>query len=111
MTATIKAVPNGSKTTAPAEPERKSGMAYVREAEAYHLASLAHDAAFEGERICNTLSRQASETYLRSNDAAPEPESDTWAREGERSRLIDEAARCLDTAQHYLRSLLGDPPF
>jgi hypothetical protein len=113
MTTTAKAASNGSKTatTATAEPERKSGMAYVRDAEAYHLASLAHDAAYEAERLCSTLYRETSDAYTRTIKDDGEPEPDSWVQADQRTRLIEEAVRCLDTAQHYLRSLVSEPPF
>ena len=44
MTAPAKTASNGTKPV----PERISGMARVREAQSYHLASLAHDAALRG---------------------------------------------------------------
>src|SRR5262249_60849489 len=56
---TAKAASNG--TTGPAgTPERISGVRRVRDAQVYHLASLAHDAAFEAEHLCNDIYRAAS---------------------------------------------------
>ena len=59
MTAPVKAASNGAETTEPA-PQRKTGMAHVHEAEAYHTATLAHDAAFEAERLCSDIYRAVS---------------------------------------------------
>ena len=58
---TSTATSNGSTDPASA-PERISGVTRVRDAQVYHLASLAHDAAFEAERLCNDIYRAASPT-------------------------------------------------
>ncbi len=107
MTAPAKAARNGTTTTASA-PERKSGIVLVPDAEVYHLASVARDAAFEAERLCSAIHRTASEVYLKHED---EP-GDHWAQAAERDRQAEEALRCLDTAQRYLRQLIsGQSPF
>ena len=50
MTAPAKTAGNGTKPASDdTKPERISGMARVREAQTYHLSSLAHDAAFDTE--------------------------------------------------------------
>ena len=90
-----------------AEPEPKTGIACVRDAEVYHLACVARDAAFEAERLCTAIQRAASDTYLRDNGEA----ADSWLQANERDRQAEEALRCLETAQHYLRSLTSEPPF
>lgn len=105
---TAKAASNGSSTPAPA-PERISGVTRVQEAQAYHLASVAHDAAFEAERLCNDIYRAASDSYQ-------------WGRDGEATaraaladpamiRKAEEAVTCLATAVLYLTGLFhGDLP-
>ena len=109
MTATAKAASNGSKPTPPA-PERKSGLAYVREAEAYHTASVAHDAAFEAERLCSDIYRTASGVYLQRDNVS---EAAQALADPGMQRKVREAFDCLDAAQDYLRHLMvvGEPPF
>jgi hypothetical protein len=109
MTATAKAASNGSTDTTPA-PERKTGMARIREAELYHTVSVVNDAAFEAERLCNEIYRAVTGAYLRDggtvSDAA-ETADDPHYRD-----KAHEALRCLSAAQEYLRTLIGDvPPF
>ena len=109
-TATTKAAANGSQLTAPdPAPERLTGMALVEQAQVYHLANIARDAAYEAERLCEDIYHAASDTYLRhdtSHDAAP-------ALTGPALRdKASEAIRCLVAAENYLRSLTaGEPPF
>ena len=71
MTAPAKSASNGTKPA----PDRTSGMARVREAQSYHLSSLAHDAAFEAERLCSQIYRTASDgySYLREPAATGAP--------------------------------------
>jgi hypothetical protein len=106
-TTTTKAAVNGSEQT-PAEPERATGMALVEQAQAYHLASIAHDAAYEAERLCNDIYRAASSAYLRHGDRDA-----VQAITGPAMRdKVSEAVRCLVSAENYLRSLTaGEPPF
>ena len=70
MTAPAKTARNGTITAA--APERKTGMAHVHEAEAYHTATIAHDAAFEAERLCNDIYRAVSGAYLRDGGTVSE---------------------------------------
>jgi hypothetical protein len=108
MTATTSAASNGGTTPASA-PERASGMARVKAAEAYHMASVAHDAAFEAERLCNQIYRAASDAYLRDVTEATAAEAVGSAAMRDN---ITEALRCLVAAENYLRSLgAGEPPF
>ena len=66
MTTTAKAASNGSPDPATtAAPERITGMARVKEAEAHHISSVAHDAAYEAERLAYAIYRAASDAYLR----------------------------------------------
>jgi hypothetical protein len=108
MTTTASAAGNGGKNPDGA-PERASVIARVQDAEAYHMASVAHDAAFEAERLCNQIYRAASDAYLRdvTGAAAAEAVGSTAMRDN-----ISEALRCLVTAENYLRSLgCDEPPF
>jgi hypothetical protein len=109
MTTTAKAASNGGTPTAPV-PERKSGLAYVREAEAYHVASVAHDAAFEAERLCNEIYCTASGGYLGRGD---DNEAVQALTSPEMQRKVREAFDCLDAAQEHLRHLMAcdEPPF
>jgi hypothetical protein len=104
---TAKATSNGN--TGPAStPERISGVTRVRDAQVYHLASLAHDATFEAERLCNDIYRAASDARFgdsgSGNTAEPlDPQAMTAKAE--------EAVLCLVTAVLYLTDLfIGDLP-
>jgi hypothetical protein len=108
MTAPAKAASNGSKDT-PAKPERKTGMAFVREAVAYHTANVAYDAAFEAERLCNEIYRTASGAYLR--DGGSVSEAAQALSDPDMQRKIQEARDCLYAAQDHLRFLADEPPF
>ncbi len=109
MTAPVKAASNGSKPTSPA-PERKTGMAYVREAEAYHVATVAHSAAFEAERLCNDIYRTASDAHFGRDDSN---QAVTDLTSPEMQHKVREAFDCLDAAQEHLRHLMAcdEPPF
>jgi hypothetical protein len=103
MTATAKAASNGTKPPA-AAPERLNGVAHVQEAQAYHLVSVAHDAVFEAERLCNEIYRAASDAYLPSSgvsNAAGVLTDPAMAAKAE------EAVACLATAVLYLTDLFG----
>src|SRR5215475_3310358 len=104
---TANAASNGS--TGPAgTPERISGVTRVREAQVYHLASLAHDAAFEAERLCNDIYRAASDARF------GDPRSDAAAAPLDHQAMTtkaEEAVLCLVTAVFYLTDLFtGDLP-
>jgi hypothetical protein len=104
---TAKAVSNGG--TGPAgTPERISGVTRVRDAQVYHLASLAHDAAFEAERLCNDIWRAASDARFgdpgSGNARGPLDHQAMTAK-------AEEAVLCLVTAVLYLTDLFtGDLP-
>jgi hypothetical protein len=102
MTTTAKAASNGSTDTA-TPPERLTGMARVEDAMAYHLASVANAAAYEAERLCNDIHRVTSGAYL-SATKVPEA-SDTLASPASQQK-INEALRCLEIVQQYLRFLM-----
>jgi hypothetical protein len=106
---TISTASNGTKAPASA-PERLHGMARVEDAMTYHLASIAHDAACEAERLCNDIYHAASDGYLRSSSADDTaPEGTGKPSQGDQ---ITEAIRCLTAAQDFLRQLNGyQPPF
>jgi hypothetical protein len=108
MTSTIKAASNGSASAAAGKPERASGITRVQESEAYHAASVAHDAAFEAERLCNDIYRVASDAYLRDSGTS---EAAAVLRDQVTLDKIQEAISCLAVAGQYLRDLLGEPPF
>lgn len=101
-TTTAKAASNGKASSAA---ERKAGMAYVQEAVAYHLASVAHDAAFEAERLCNDIYRAVSGAYLR--DGRKVSEAAEAAMSDDTLLKADDASRCLNAALAYLRQLAG----
>jgi hypothetical protein len=89
-------------------PERISGVTRVRDAQVYHLASLAHDAAFEAERLCNDIYRAASDARFGDpgSGGAPAP-LDHQAM----TAKAEEAVACLVTAVLYLTDLFtGDLP-
>lgn len=99
---TAKAASNGSSTPAPA-PERISGVTRVQEAQAYHLASVAHDAAFEAERLCNDIYRAVADARF-----GDSPASTTEALTDPATiRKAEEAVTCLATAVLYLTDLFG----
>jgi len=77
MTTTTTAVSNGSTDTPTGRPERLTGMAQVREAEAYHTASVMHDAIFEADRLCSAIYRAVTDAYL---SRIREDQADTEAR-------------------------------
>jgi hypothetical protein len=103
---TTKSASNGS--TSAAKPERVSGMTRVQESEAYHAASIAHDAAFEAERLCNDIYRVASDVYLRDSGTS---EFAAVLRGQAMLDKVQEAISCLAVAGQYLRDLLAEPPF
>ena len=98
---TANAASNGGTGPAPA-PERISGVTRVRDAQVYHLASLAHDAAFEAERLCNDIYRAASDARFgdpgSGNAAAPLDHQAMTAK-------AEEAVTCMVTAVLYLSDL------
>jgi hypothetical protein len=103
---TAKAASNGG--TGPAGTERISGVTRVRDAQVYHLASLAHDAAFEAEHLCNDIWRAASDARFGdpgSGDAPAPLDHQAMTAQAE------EAVLCLVTAVLYLTDLFtGDLP-
>ena len=102
MTATTTAAGNGSTKAAP---KRTTGIARIKEAQAYHLASLVHDAAFEGERLCNDIYRTASDAYLRDGNASSISQAAAALAEPAIRDTIDEAIECLNAAVSQLISL------
>jgi hypothetical protein len=116
MTTTITAARNGSTETATGKPERLTGMAQVREAEAYHTASVMHDAIFEADRLCSAIYRAVTEAYLsRIREDQADPEAPSAAETAASPEVRDQAAealRCLYTAQSHLQQLTSyEPPF
>ena len=106
MTTTDKAASNGK---APADkPERINGVARVQEAQAYHLISVAHDAVYEAERLCNEIYRAASDAYLRDTGASNAADVLT---DPAMAGKAEEAVLCLATAVLYLTDLFcGSQP-
>ena len=116
-TTTTAAAGNGSTETAAAgKPERLTGMAQVREAEAYHTASVMHDAIFEADRLCSAIYRAVTDAYLtRVREDQADAEARTAAETADSPEVRGQAAealRCLYSAQTYLQSLTSyEPPF
>lgn len=108
MTTTAKAAGNGSTTTATV-PQRLSGMARVQEGDAWRLASIMHDAAFEAERLCDEIYRAVSGAYRPQGDST----ATKVAASSETRDKAHEARRCLHAAVNFLNALIGDgePPF
>jgi hypothetical protein len=117
MTTTTTATGNGSTdtTTTNGKPERLTGMAQVREAEAYHTASVMHDAIFEADRLCSVIYRAVTDAYLTRIQDQADPEASTAAETADSPEVRGQAAealRCLYAAQTYLQSLTSyEPPF
>jgi hypothetical protein len=117
MTTTTTAAGNGSADTATAgKPERLTGMAQVREAEAYHTASVMHDAIFEADRLCSAIYRAVTDAYLtRIREDQADAEARTAAETAASAEVRDQAAealRCLYSAQSHLQQLTSyEPPF
>ena len=116
MTTTTTATGTGSTDTPAGKPERLTGMAQVREAEAYHTASVMHDAIFEADRLCSAIYRAVTDAYLarvREDQADPEALSAAETADSPEVRgQAAEALRCLYSAQTYLQSLTNyEPPF
>jgi hypothetical protein len=116
MTTTTTATGNGGTITTTGKPERLTGMAQVREAEAYHTASVMHDAIFEADRLCSAIYRAVTDAYLtRVRGDQADPEARTAAETADSAEVRGQAAealRCLYSAQTYLQSLTSyEPPF
>ena len=116
MTTTTTATGNGGTDTATGTPERLTGMAQVREAEAYHTASVMHDAIFEADRLCSAIYRAVADAYLtRIREDQADVEAPSAAETAASAEVRDQAAealRCLYSAQTYLQSLTSyEPPF
>jgi len=110
MTSTATAAPSGSTSTA-TRPERLSGMAAVRQARAYHEASIMHDAAYEAERLCNDIYRAVSDAYMdRTGTSTSTSTSTAVLDDPVTQKKIRDALQCLASAQQWLFSLGGDEP-
>jgi hypothetical protein len=108
MTTTTTATGNGSTDTPAGRPERLTGMAQVREAEAYHTASVMHDAIFEADRLCSAIYRAVADAFLARAEDRADTETlsaaETAASPGVRDQAA-EALRCLYSAQNHLQQL------
>jgi hypothetical protein len=117
MTTTTTTASNGSTDIAvTGKPERLTGMAQVREAEAYHTASVMHDAIFEADRLCSAIYRAVTDAYLnRVREDQAGAEARTAAETAASAEVRDQAAealRCLYSAQSHLQQLTSyEPPF
>ena len=116
MTTTTTAVSNGSTDTPTAgKPERLTGMAQVREAQAYHTASVMHDAIFEADRLCSAIYRAVTDAYLLRIEDQADTETRSAAETAASAEVRDQAAealRCLYSAQSHLQQLTNyEPPF
>jgi hypothetical protein len=117
MTTTTTVAGNGSTdTTTTGKPERLTGMAQVREAEAYHTASVMHDAIFEADRLCSAIYRAVTDAYFKRTgedqaDGDVRTATDTASSPEVRDQAA-EALRCLYSAQSHLQQLTNyEPPF
>ena len=91
-------------------------MAQVREAEAYHTASVMHDAIFEADRLCAAIYRAVADAYLKDvrKNADGDGRSATETADSPEIRgKAEEAMNCLQAAERYVRRLLTghDTPF
>ena len=115
MTTTTTAASNGSTDTPAGKPERLTGMAQVREAEAYHTASVMHDAIFEADRLCSAIYRAVTDAYLTRIEDQADTETRSAAETAASAEVRDKAAealRCLYSAQSHLQQLTNyEPPF
>jgi hypothetical protein len=116
MTTTTTAASNGGTDTTTEKPERLTGMAQVREAEAYHTASVMHDAIFEADRLCSAIYRAVTDAYLtRLREDQADPAAPSAAETASSAEVRDQAAealRCLYSAQTHLQQLTNyEPPF
>ena len=115
MTTTTTADSNGSTNTPTGKPERLTGMAQVREAEAYHTASVMHDAIFEADRLCSAIYRAVTDAYLLRIEDRADTETRSAAETAASAEVRDQAAealRCLYSAQSHLQQLTNyEPPF
>ena len=102
MTASAKTGSNGTKPES--APERTCGLDRIQDARSYHLASLAHTAAFEAEHLCSQIYRTASERHLRDTGAAEEPNVADDLAMGD---IASEAVSCLAAAVAYLTDLFA----
>ncbi len=111
MTAT-KAASNGSTATTAAKGKRLSGMARIREGEIYHAASIMHDAIYEADRLCSEIYQVISDAYFKRNQDDTEVRTLTEITDSTPvQQQIDEALRCLSSAQTFLEKLTSEPPF
>jgi hypothetical protein len=97
MTTTTTPASNGSTDTpATGKPERLTGMAQVREAEAYHTASVMHDAIYEADRLCSAIYRAVTDAYLtRVREDQADPEARTAAETADSPEVRGQAAEAL----------------
>ena len=114
-TTTTAAATRTTDTATTANPERLTGMAQVREAEAYHTASVMHDAIFEADRLCSAIYRAVTDAYLTRVQDQADPEAGTAAETADSPEVRGQAAealRCLYAAQTHLQQLTSyEPPF
>jgi len=109
MTAPAKAASNGKDSAS--TPQPKTGLVYVQDSIGYHLANIAHDAAYEATSLCMDIYRAASDAHTR-NAPVGSQDAQVLADPGIQLK-IKEAFDCLDLAQEYLHRLMArnDPPF
>ena len=121
MTTTVEAASNGSTitdqaTVATGQPERITGMAQVREAEAYQAASVMNLAMSEAERLCGEVYRAVSDAYFKDVRKNADSDGRTAVQTAESPEIrgkATEALNCLHVAEQYVRRLLAgsEPPF
>ena len=89
------------KTTGNDSAKPPSGMARVRESEAWRTASIMHDAAFEAERLCNEIYQAVTKAYTPQSGQTSAAEVatcyDTAVKAGEARDLLQAAITYLST--------------
>ena len=103
MTTTTSPAANGSASPEP-KPERLSGMAAIREAEAWRTASLMHSAAFEAEQLANAIYRAVTDAY---NPQGISTAAQT-ATSPEIQARAHETGQCFYAALSHLNDLVAD---
>jgi hypothetical protein len=115
---TPTAASNGSTTTtdtasgSAGKPERATGMAQVREAEVYHVASVMNEAVTEAALLCAVMYRAISDAYFKDVRRSADSEGRTAAEVADSPEIrgkAQEALNCLHAAEQYVRRLLADP--
>ena len=101
------------KTTGNDSAPLPSGMARVRESEAWRTASVMHDAAFEAERLCNEIYQAITKAYTPQSGQTSAAEVaacyDTAVKAGEARDLLQAAITYLVTLTKQPNVYRDDP--